>query len=575
MGCEPIRELISAHLDGELDEAERRLVDEHLAGCTACAAEREGLRRTVGLVKGLPREAAPAALAERIRAALPPAPEAPRPGGRVVPPSRPAIAAAPSPRGKLLTLPRVAAAVAAGLLVGVILQIADIGNEPESTRDEVAIAKEAPLREKAPAAAAETKARQQSMEAETVDHKAASGKLSERKTEADRPEVNAPLKLAKNGQAVPSTVPVPTGAPQPGFDAESAKKGMALRLEPGVPPPPAAQPPAKPAAPRPVAPVAPAESAPEPAPVMARAELKKKPAIDSYAPAPRPATAPPVTDEPGSPPAPPAATAPATTTAAPKRAKAKEPAPAAKAEFVNRLGTAAPAPEKAPDVVLATRSTDIGRDTAILNQLAYGGRAPLSDYARGGLRDKAPKPDATTREGGAGAGMPEARRAAAKAQMGPRPVTLVYDLEPAAAARFMTALAARRDLRVSVVSPVTDEARANALLADAGVRTALERLAAEPKMNDALSMAPTGEENERAARTRSVVDAAQAPAPAPDAPPAPKPAASAAPGGAAPAAGGAPEPPQADPAVQAGPAADAKDAPPSRRVRIVVRLLPR
>ena len=118
MTCEAVRDLLSAHLDGELDEAERRVVEGHLAACAACAADREALRRTVGLVKDLPRESAPAALADLVRAALPPAGAASA-ADRSAPATSPRVAVPVASRRTLLTFPRVAAALAAGAVATV------------------------------------------------------------------------------------------------------------------------------------------------------------------------------------------------------------------------------------------------------------------------------------------------------------------------------------------------------------------------------------------------------------------------------------------------------------------------
>jgi anti-sigma factor RsiW len=43
--CRELSSLLSAHLDGELAVAEESALREHLAGCTACRAELESLRR--------------------------------------------------------------------------------------------------------------------------------------------------------------------------------------------------------------------------------------------------------------------------------------------------------------------------------------------------------------------------------------------------------------------------------------------------------------------------------------------------------------------------------------------------
>jgi anti-sigma factor RsiW len=51
--------LLSPYLDHVLEPAEAARLDAHLAGCDACRRQLEGLRRTVGLVKALPRERMP------------------------------------------------------------------------------------------------------------------------------------------------------------------------------------------------------------------------------------------------------------------------------------------------------------------------------------------------------------------------------------------------------------------------------------------------------------------------------------------------------------------------------------
>jgi predicted anti-sigma-YlaC factor YlaD len=101
MHCVTCRELISADLDGELDEHERPLMDDHLAGCAACtsfAAAAAGTHRSIRLGAAEPVPD----LTERILAADPtstasaspsPAPEAARSGSR---------SATPTPAGTFL-----------------------------------------------------------------------------------------------------------------------------------------------------------------------------------------------------------------------------------------------------------------------------------------------------------------------------------------------------------------------------------------------------------------------------------------------------------------------------------------
>ena len=65
MSCEHVLNLLSAHVDGELGERERAEVDEHLASCASCRAERERVARTAGELS---------ALFETVTASAPPLP---------------------------------------------------------------------------------------------------------------------------------------------------------------------------------------------------------------------------------------------------------------------------------------------------------------------------------------------------------------------------------------------------------------------------------------------------------------------------------------------------------------------
>lgn len=58
--CPERHEDLSALLDGALEADEARALEEHLAGCAGCQAEREALAHLVGQVRALPRRAAPA-----------------------------------------------------------------------------------------------------------------------------------------------------------------------------------------------------------------------------------------------------------------------------------------------------------------------------------------------------------------------------------------------------------------------------------------------------------------------------------------------------------------------------------
>jgi len=70
MRCEKARPLISAGLDGELDEIGAAQLRTHLAECIVCATERETLAATVRLLRDLPEAEPPAELRRRIGAAL-------------------------------------------------------------------------------------------------------------------------------------------------------------------------------------------------------------------------------------------------------------------------------------------------------------------------------------------------------------------------------------------------------------------------------------------------------------------------------------------------------------------------
>ncbi len=66
--CEPSRRL-SAYHDGEVDEAERAVLEAHLARCPACAAELARLRRLSRLVSTAGRPEAPPEVVARLRRA--------------------------------------------------------------------------------------------------------------------------------------------------------------------------------------------------------------------------------------------------------------------------------------------------------------------------------------------------------------------------------------------------------------------------------------------------------------------------------------------------------------------------
>ena len=79
---------LSAYLDGELPAGRARAVERHLAGCAACAARLEGLRRAQAALRAIPRSAPPAEGWARLREQM--AVPALAPAGAAVPRRLPA-----------------------------------------------------------------------------------------------------------------------------------------------------------------------------------------------------------------------------------------------------------------------------------------------------------------------------------------------------------------------------------------------------------------------------------------------------------------------------------------------------
>ena len=70
MTCTKARSLLSQHLDGALEIAHARKMDEHLAACGKCQSEMSSLRQARTLLNTVGRKAAPADLALRLRLAI-------------------------------------------------------------------------------------------------------------------------------------------------------------------------------------------------------------------------------------------------------------------------------------------------------------------------------------------------------------------------------------------------------------------------------------------------------------------------------------------------------------------------
>jgi anti-sigma factor RsiW len=70
MDCSEVRELIAAHLDGELPAAERSAVDQHVEGCPQCAGARAGLAALRQRVRAVGSFEMPGELEVRARALI-------------------------------------------------------------------------------------------------------------------------------------------------------------------------------------------------------------------------------------------------------------------------------------------------------------------------------------------------------------------------------------------------------------------------------------------------------------------------------------------------------------------------
>lgn len=70
MKCTKVNSLLSQHLDGALDLAQARKIEDHLGACASCQLEATGLEQMKGAVASVGRKAAPPDLALRLRLAI-------------------------------------------------------------------------------------------------------------------------------------------------------------------------------------------------------------------------------------------------------------------------------------------------------------------------------------------------------------------------------------------------------------------------------------------------------------------------------------------------------------------------
>jgi len=70
MRCERARELIGAHVDGELERADAAAITAHLESCSSCRELMSEIQHVSGAMAALGREPAPEALLQRVRSSL-------------------------------------------------------------------------------------------------------------------------------------------------------------------------------------------------------------------------------------------------------------------------------------------------------------------------------------------------------------------------------------------------------------------------------------------------------------------------------------------------------------------------
>lgn len=66
-GCASVAAQIQAYVDGELATVECGAIEQHCAGCNACADLVRGLRDTIGLCREAGRAPLPASVSDRAR----------------------------------------------------------------------------------------------------------------------------------------------------------------------------------------------------------------------------------------------------------------------------------------------------------------------------------------------------------------------------------------------------------------------------------------------------------------------------------------------------------------------------
>lgn len=65
--CLELFDRLSEYIDGEMDEAQRREIEAHIAQCVACFGCLQSLRRTIALCKQAGRQTVPAVFSEKLQ----------------------------------------------------------------------------------------------------------------------------------------------------------------------------------------------------------------------------------------------------------------------------------------------------------------------------------------------------------------------------------------------------------------------------------------------------------------------------------------------------------------------------
>lgn len=128
MNHEEVAELLGVYALDAVDNGERRLVDDHLAGCQECWTELQGhLEAAAALSPG--QYEAPSGLWERIASSLDeaPVPAGPPPAAEVVPLVAPVITISGRRRGLVLGAAAVAVAMAASIIGVLGMKVVDDG----------------------------------------------------------------------------------------------------------------------------------------------------------------------------------------------------------------------------------------------------------------------------------------------------------------------------------------------------------------------------------------------------------------------------------------------------------------